>query len=126
MLDWPAVAIHFLPERAPHALKIPNIAFENVEASAGHPIGIGARSLGVMFECEEVTHFIDGEAEFTSVPDECQTLNERVVILAIPIAVTSSGGQKRHLLIVADHFDIDAGESAQRSYGVGDGHDWTL
>lgn len=92
MLRCAAVAICCLPERASHPLKVTDFSLYVIEMSAGHTIGIRARPLGMVRECNQIANLVDGKAELAATPNECQTLERGVVVLAIAIASPADGG----------------------------------
>lgn len=120
------VAIDNLSKRASHALQVPDLALYVFKMTARHTVRIRARLIGVMGERKQFTDLIDREAKFAPAPDEGETFNECIVVLPVPVTRATRGRQQLDFLVVADCFDIDAGELAQRTYGIGYGHGLTL
>src|SRR5262245_2859512 len=74
-------AIDYLPERTPHTLKVANPPFDIGDVCAGHTVGIGARTLGVMRQRKQFANVIDRETEFPAAANERQPLKRGFVIL---------------------------------------------
>ncbi|CAG9269832.1 hypothetical protein PCAR4_830146 [Paraburkholderia caribensis] len=74
MLGGPTAAINHLPQRTPHTLKVTYFAFDVVEVSTGHTVGIRARTLGLMRQPDQLANLVDGKSQFPAAANERQTL----------------------------------------------------
>jgi hypothetical protein len=59
-----AVAISYLPKRAPHPMKVPGLSLYVIQVGAGHTVGIRARQFGMMCECDQIADLLGDAANY--------------------------------------------------------------
>src|SRR5260370_42038598 len=81
-----------LPEDPLHRSEIRDLGLDIYQVRAGHHPGLGARSLALIGEREELPDLVDGEAERSGAADKCQPLEVVLGIEAVAPGTSRGSG----------------------------------